>query len=226
MTRILSEDWLKRISIRRLGCRWVVGRDNDDSRQLVHPGVKALGQVCMLNGKWTATDGSDNCSLRQAQRNIERQVAEAIQADLSQLDEAIAKEGATTVISHLTLRAIEAGMEDAIVEGLKIGLEECEAQSPSKIMTGKDVPKGCVAAFEYGQAQFQVARPRVPRSVISRLKYCWNKDRKDVKAGVELPFQENAGYSSVSEILAACTRDAAQYVIHARMPGLSAGGAR
>jgi len=221
---ILSECWLHQLPLKRLGCKWVVCTRDQQARQLVHPTVKALGRVWAFNGQWAGTHGGSHSTLKGASQGVESDVAKAIFDDLSRLDEALGGIENITAVSHLTLRAIEVGMEEAIVMGLGTALADCPAGHQVPILKGRGLPDGCVVGFLKAQEVVGVAKPSIPETIKARLRHARDLGVPKTAGGIALPLAENRRYSSLAELLSACEADAAQCVAKMGITRLSRGG--
>lgn len=216
MAVVFSEQWFQELSLGRLGCKWAVGTHDPQSRRLTHSHVKALGDVWAGYGQWGGTDGRSHQSLRAAKKCIEQDVAKAIAEDLAHLDEALAGGGKPTVISHLSLNALECGMEDAIVAAL--------THYGKPVTDGRRLPDGCFIGVDSGKGFMAFNRPSIPSTVMSHLRHFGDYGQRGDGRGISIPALKTRQYSSLAELVEVCENDVIQRLDGLEAPAVSSGG--
>ena len=202
MAVVFSEQWFREFSLGRLGCKWEVGPHDPRSRRLTHSHVKALGNVWAVSGEWGGTDGRSHQSLRAAKKCIEQDVAKAIAVDLAQLDEALTGGGKPTVISRLSLNALECGMEDTIVAAI--------AHYGTPVTDGRRLPDGCFIGVDADNGFTAFNHPSIPSTVMSHLRHFGDYGQRNDGRGISIPALRTRQYSSLAELVEVCENDVIQ----------------
>ena len=221
MVPIFSERWIQELPMKRLGCKWVVCDNDPKARRLIHASVSALGKVWGCYSEWAGTHGASHPTLNEAKLAVESVVAKAIAVDLAQFDAVLNAGAGRTVISHITLQAIEAGMEDVIITALKDALAKRPSDGHHLILSGQRLPNGCVAGLSNGGTVIGIARPVVPAALRAKLRSIRGAVLPSDGVRVVFPFNEGQNYASLSDLLDRCQADAAQCVVEMSMPQFS-----